>query len=73
MPKLNIVIYSKFGQYYRYDILPCMISFISQSFNSYFELDFQKDAEKCDFFSLFYWNVTKAALLFKSIGVVLPI
>ena len=30
-PKLNIDIYSKFGQYYRYDIT-CLISSISYSF-----------------------------------------
>jgi hypothetical protein len=52
---------------------PCMISFISYNSNPYLELDFQKDAGKCDFFLLFFWNVAKAALLFKSPVVAIPI
>ena len=28
-------------------------------FNPYFELDFQNDPGKCDFFSLFFWNSAK--------------
>ena len=39
-----------FGQYYRSDITMYDFIHIIQFLNPYFELDFQKDARKCDFF-----------------------
>jgi hypothetical protein len=50
LPKLDIGIYSKFGQYYRYDRYHTV-------FNPYFELNFQKDAGKWYFlnFSFGMW------------------
>ena len=45
LPKLNIGIYSKFDQYYIYNII-----MYDTIFNPYLELDFQNDAGKCNFF-----------------------
>ena len=73
LPKLNIGIYSKFDQYYtRYNII--MYDFIlSYNFYSLFGAEFPKWCRKMRLFSLFFWNVARAALLFKSPVVVLPI
>ena len=40
LPKLNIGIYSKFGQYYRYDLTMYDFHSYQTVFNPYLELDF---------------------------------
>jgi hypothetical protein len=71
LPKLNIGMYSKFGQYYNYDITNDFIHIIQ------FLIPILSWISKMMLenvtFSVFFWNVAKAALLFKSPVVVLPI
>ena len=63
MEKLCHDIYSKFGQ----------TSIISYSYQPLFGLDFQMENWEMWLFSLFFWNVAKSALLFKSSVTVLPV
>ena len=72
LPKLNIGIYSKFDQYYRYDITMYDFIHIIQFLFPIWSW-ISKMMQEMQLFSLFFWNVARAALLFKSPVVVLPI
>ena len=57
LPKLNIGIYSKFGQYYRYDITMYDFIHIIQFLIPIWSWISKMMLENETFFSLFFWNV----------------